>query len=110
MIDYWVSFATSLDPNDGRGIPRKNPSSFRTCLLTPFVDRSKLGSVHPREPGTCSLFITHYISPDFSPLSLFQAIIELNGAKLTMIPDTYRAEQINYINSIPLVFHHRRGL
>ncbi|KAJ7576719.1 extracellular triacylglycerol lipase precursor [Mycena floridula] len=22
MIDYWVSFATSLDPNDGKGIPR----------------------------------------------------------------------------------------
>ncbi|PFH50825.1 hypothetical protein AMATHDRAFT_60267 [Amanita thiersii Skay4041] len=22
MIDYWVSFATSLDPNDGRGFPR----------------------------------------------------------------------------------------
>jgi len=22
MIDYWVSFATSLDPNDGRGIAR----------------------------------------------------------------------------------------
>ena len=23
MIDYWVSFATSLDPNDGHGTPRK---------------------------------------------------------------------------------------
>ena len=23
MIDYWVSFATSLDPNDGLGGPRK---------------------------------------------------------------------------------------
>ena len=23
MIDYWVSFATSLDPNDGLGNPRK---------------------------------------------------------------------------------------
>ncbi len=22
MIDYWVSFATSLDPNDGLGVPR----------------------------------------------------------------------------------------
>ena len=22
MIDYWISFATSLDPNDGRGKPR----------------------------------------------------------------------------------------
>lgn len=23
MIDYWVSFATSLDPNDGKGLQRK---------------------------------------------------------------------------------------
>ncbi|KAG5220603.1 alpha/beta-hydrolase [Salix suchowensis] len=22
MVDYWVSFATSLDPNDGKGLPR----------------------------------------------------------------------------------------
>ena len=22
MIDYWISFATSLDPNDGRGTER----------------------------------------------------------------------------------------
>lgn len=22
MIDYWVSFATSLDPNDGKGLRR----------------------------------------------------------------------------------------
>jgi len=28
MIDYWVSFATSLDPNDGRGNPRKFNSSY----------------------------------------------------------------------------------
>ena len=24
MIDYWLSFATSLDPNDGLGLPRKS--------------------------------------------------------------------------------------
>jgi carboxylesterase type B len=23
MTDYWVSFATSLTPNDGLGVPRK---------------------------------------------------------------------------------------
>ena len=33
MIDYWVSFATSLDPNDGLGTPRK-------CL----IDHSTLAS------------------------------------------------------------------
>jgi len=28
MIDYWVSFATSLDPNDGRGISRPQWSEY----------------------------------------------------------------------------------
>lgn len=37
MIDYWVSFATSLDPNDGRGIPRTSffplhSSSFQLTM------------------------------------------------------------------------------
>ena len=29
MMDYWISFATSLDPNDGRGIQR----TFSVCSL-----------------------------------------------------------------------------
>ena len=39
MIDYWVSFATSLDPNDGHGSPRKClidrniPSSCNSCAV-----------------------------------------------------------------------------
>ncbi|PPQ91996.1 hypothetical protein CVT25_004652 [Psilocybe cyanescens] len=28
MIDYWVSFATSLDPNDGHGIPRPHWAQY----------------------------------------------------------------------------------
>lgn len=35
MIDYWISFATSLDPNDGHGSDRKAPclqSSQRFAL------------------------------------------------------------------------------
>jgi acetylcholinesterase len=34
--------------------------------------------------------------------------MQLNGDDLKMIPDTYRAEQIDFINSIPAIFHHRR--
>ena len=37
MIDYWVSFATSLDPNDGLGDPRK-------CL----IDHSASASCNSR--------------------------------------------------------------
>ncbi|KAF9457905.1 esterase 1 [Collybia nuda] len=71
MVDYWVSFATSLDPNDGHGNPRPNWAQY---------------------------------TPDN------QVLLELNSANTTLIPDTYRAEQIGFINADPAVFHHRRTL
>jgi len=67
MIDYWVSFATSLNPNDGHGVSR------------PFWEQ--------------------YVPQH-------QALMQLNGDNLTMIPDNYRMEQINFINSHPLVWLH----
>nr|GAT48218.1 predicted protein [Mycena chlorophos] len=51
MINYWVSFADSLTPNDGLGVPRPTWEQWT-----------------PRN----------------------QAVIQLNGANLTMIPDTFR--------------------
>ncbi|KAJ7579027.1 esterase 1 [Mycena floridula] len=87
MTDYWISFATSLDPNDGKGIPRAkweqytpNNKVCRQLLRDTFID------------------------------DLFQVLIQLNGANTTTIPDNYREEQIAFINSDPLVFHHRRNL
>ncbi|KAF5325202.1 hypothetical protein D9619_009955 [Psilocybe cf. subviscida] len=71
MIDYWVSFATSLTPNDGKGLPRPE-------------------------------------WPQYTPQN--EVLIQLNAANLTTIPDTFRKEQIDFINSDPLVFHHRRAL
>ncbi|KAJ3515853.1 hypothetical protein NLJ89_g1493 [Agrocybe chaxingu] len=71
MIDYWVSFATSLDPNDGRGNPRPN-------------------------------------WPQYTPAN--KVLIQLNGDNTTVIADDFRKEQIDYINSNPTVFHHRRAL
>ncbi|KAJ7700487.1 extracellular triacylglycerol lipase precursor [Mycena rosella] len=67
MTDYWVSFATSLTPNDGLGIPRPEWAQFT--------------------PNN-------------------KAVIQLNGANLTMIPDDFRAEQIAFINSNPSIWHH----
>ncbi|KAF4613207.1 hypothetical protein D9613_010914 [Agrocybe pediades] len=71
MIDYWVSFATSLDPNDGKGVPRPH-----------------WGQYTPKN----------------------EAVLQLNGDNTTMIPDDFRKEQIDFINSDPTVFHHRRAL
>ncbi|KAF9045371.1 esterase 1 [Panaeolus papilionaceus] len=71
MIDYWVSFATSLDPNDGKGNARP-------------------------------------VWPQYTPSN--EVLLQLNGDNTTVIPDDYRKEQIDFINSDPAVFHHRRGL
>ena len=35
MIDYWVSFATSLNPNDGHGVSR---SSIFTAHRKPAIE------------------------------------------------------------------------
>ncbi|KAJ7510728.1 esterase 1, partial [Mycena galericulata] len=67
MTDYWVSFATSLTPNDGLGVPRPE--------WTQFTPQNKV-------------------------------VIQLNGENLTMIPDDFHAEQIAFINSNPLIWHH----
>ncbi|KIM41288.1 hypothetical protein M413DRAFT_445322 [Hebeloma cylindrosporum] len=71
MIDYWVSFATSLDPNDGRGNARPHWAQY-----TPENE----------------------------------VLLQLNGDNTTLIPDDYRKKQIDFINSDPTVFHHRRSL
>ncbi|KAJ6566563.1 esterase 1 [Mycena capillaripes] len=65
MVEYWVSFATSLTPNDGLGIPRPE--------WTQFTPQNK-------------------------------AVIQLNGANVTMIPDDFRAEQIAFFNSDPVIW------
>ncbi|KAJ8495360.1 hypothetical protein ONZ51_g1780 [Trametes cubensis] len=67
MKDYWISFATSLDPNDGKG--------------------------NARPPW-----------PQYTPSN--QVVMQLQGSNTTTIPDTYRVQQIGYINSQPATFNH----
>ncbi|KII95056.1 hypothetical protein PLICRDRAFT_99010 [Plicaturopsis crispa FD-325 SS-3] len=71
MIDYWVSFAVSLDPNDGLGNARPTWSQYT-----------------PKN----------------------QVLMQLNGANTALIADNYREKQISFINSDPVVFHHKRQL
>ena len=37
-----------------------------------------------------------------------QVLLELNSANTRLIPDTYREEQLKYINQNPITFLHRR--
>ncbi|KAF7762435.1 CAZyme family CE10 [Agaricus bisporus var. burnettii] len=67
MMDYWISFATSLDPNDGKGDER------------PLWEQ--------------------YASDN-------ERLIQFDGDGIKMIDDSFRKAQMDYINSIPLVFLH----
>ncbi|KAF9531109.1 esterase 1 [Crepidotus variabilis] len=71
IVDYWMSFVTSLDPNDGKG-------SNRTQW------------------------------PQYTPQN--EVLLQLNANDTKTIPDTYRQEQIDFINSNPPSFRHRRAL
>ncbi|KAJ7908703.1 esterase 1 [Mycena leptocephala] len=64
MMDYWISFATSLDPNDGMGSDRPNWPEY--------------------EDG----------------------VLQLHSANVTVIPDDYRSEQIDFINENLVLFRH----
>jgi hypothetical protein len=51
MIDYWVSFATSLDPNDGKGSQRTHiTGSFDLLTIADtFAVRSCMGRLYASE-------------------------------------------------------------
>ncbi|KAJ7130347.1 esterase 1 [Mycena epipterygia] len=66
MMDYWLSFATSLDPNDGLGVSRP--------LWTSYTADS-------------------------------QNLMQLNGDNTTMIPDTYRQVEIQYLMNASQILH-----
>lgn len=64
IIDYWVSFAATQTPNDGKGSSRAKWDAYSAT----------------------------------SP-----AVIQLKGGSTKMIADTYRAEQIGFIQANPMV-------
>ncbi|KAK0450541.1 triacylglycerol lipase 3 [Desarmillaria tabescens] len=66
MVEYWISFATSLDPNDGLGISRP-------------------------------------IWPQYTPEN--EVLLQLHGENITVIPDDYRKEQIEFLRDNPDVFN-----
>ncbi|KAJ7111463.1 hypothetical protein C8R44DRAFT_883259 [Mycena epipterygia] len=87
MVEYGVSFTISLTPNDGLGIPHPEWTQF-----TPENEVSSYVSLH----------LTSYFLNNLLRL----CVIQLNGANLTMIPDDFRAEQTDFINSDPVIWRH----
>ncbi|KAK0188686.1 extracellular triacylglycerol lipase precursor [Armillaria mellea] len=68
MIDYWVSFATSLDPNDGLGSPRPTWAQY---------------------------------------IANSQSLLQISADNLTMMPDDFNEEKIDFIINQTVVFRHR---
>ncbi|KAK0462856.1 extracellular triacylglycerol lipase precursor [Desarmillaria tabescens] len=68
MIDYWLSFATSLDPNDGFGSQRPTWAQ--------------------------------YTASD-------QALLQISADNLTMVPDDFNKEKIDFIISQKVAFRYR---
>lgn len=70
MIDYWVSFATSLNPNDGKGIPRKNNLIQRICMHFVLIQnypvlssslRTYVGAVYSSESSEIGFPLIVYV-------------------------------------------------
>lgn len=83
MMDYWISFATSLDPNDGKG-------STRACC-PPWLKNP---------PATNTLIGPQW--PAYDPAS--PKVLQLKADDVVAIPDDYRKEQISLILANPAAF------
>ena len=77
MVDYWLSFATSLDPNDGRGKGRLNWPQY--SIVDPVSSRVAL----KRE---CSL-------------NTPQVLMQFTTPESTIVPDTFRAKELAAIDA-----------
>jgi hypothetical protein len=88
IIDYWLSFTVSLDPNDGKGT--KRPSSALNFVRTDahiyiYLARAKLAGVHLSIPSS---FI--FLKFSAGGLILKQVLMQLNGENTTLIPVSLR--------------------
>ncbi|KAJ7507120.1 esterase 1 [Mycena galericulata] len=83
MIDYWLSFATSLDPNDRFGIARP--------LWSPYTSQNQVG-----DPGSTTMTM---IPDDYRKSA--SEYLSCTGPSLPALTD-----EIEYIMSISQILHH----
>lgn len=109
MVDYWLSFAVSGTPNDGKGL--SSTCFILSCprsvsLMGVHSTRNYLAAVRIGQPGTSDYFRKDV---ETANVRLPQVLIQFDTTKLTsdlsnamfaIIPDDYRAEQIAFINSV----------
>jgi acetylcholinesterase len=87
--DYFLSFASSLTPNDAHGVTKR--------LSWPAYTKSN--------PVRASSFSLANVTLITTPASA-QQLLQIGGlTPATVIPDTYRAQQIAFIQKNAAVFH-----
>ena len=105
MIDYWISFATSLDPNDGLG------NSSRMNIFSPTLFHhadcfALLRSCLDRILINITGMLKYQCNPARVLISVIQNVLELNSAGTLMIPDTFREDQISFLMENPEALLH----
>ena len=89
MADYWISFAVSLTPNDGKGLN----STCSPCAQLRISGLTNVSSetTWPQYQSGQQVLL-QFDTGSFAPNTTF--------ANLAVIPDDYRSQQIGFINSI----------
>jgi acetylcholinesterase len=77
LQDYWISFATSLNPNDGKGATRALIDACHRRLET-------------------NDFCTS-VGPEWPKYKAERQLLELNSAGSKTVKDDFRKEQIEFI-------------
>ncbi len=88
MVDYWISFAVSLTPNDGKGL---NSTDYPRDCLTISLTSAFSETIWPQ------------YQPDQQVLLKFDTgsfVPNATTPTFAIIPDDYHAQQIGFINSV----------
>ena len=103
MMDYWISFADTLSPNDGKGIQRQLLTSLGLSAnpLTSLCLGPRWPQYVPAEKVRHCLLDT----PD-RPNILDKVLMQLRGGNTTVIQDDYREEQITFLHDNAAILQH----
>lgn len=100
MMNYWISFADSLDPNDGRGVQSSSRTTSGHNTITDIMHvRTLLAAIRRLRFST---FNSRYPINHNLVVVFVQIIMEF-GEEAYTIQDDYRKVQIEFLNSVPTV-------
>jgi acetylcholinesterase len=105
MMDYWISFAVNLDPNDSKGVERTWLSVYiNHCNELTFgstANRPKMAPIHEGQQGKVSTQRFYPAVPDHPSL---QVLLQLEGGNTTIIEDYFRKKQTDFLIANSEVF------